>query len=457
MTDLQRIVNDQRAFFGSGATLPFVFRKNALMRLASGIRRMEGDILSALRADLGKSETEAYMSEVGLTLSEISYVLGRLGKWMRPERLHTPMANFPARSEVVCEPYGVSLVISPWNYPFLLALSPLVGALAAGNCCVVKPSELSQATSEAIARLVADVFPQNYVAVVNGGAEECQALLDERFDYILYTGGTAVGRIVMEKAARHLTPVTLELGGKSPVVVTRDADLRVAARRIMFGKLLNLGQTCVAPDYVLCEREAHDGLVRLLREEAVSMYGPAPLENPGYGKIINRRHFDRIRRLIDPSKVVWGGEAQEDSLRIAPTIMDGVSSGDAVMQEEIFGPVLPVIAVGSPDEAFNFIRERPHPLALYLFTRSKATERKFIGGLQFGGGCVNDTISHLVAHNLPFGGIGDSGMGSYHGRDSFLAFSHRKAVVRRGNWPDCRIRYQPYGSFKSKVFRWLMR
>jgi len=454
---MKEILDRQRSFFQSGATLPHKKRIETLNNLYQGIKKHEQELLMALKTDLGKSAMEAYMCEVGLALSDIGNVCRHLKRWMRPQRRRTPLSNFPAQSQIVSDPYGVTLIMAPWNYPFLLTISPLVGALAAGNCCVLKPSELSPATTEVLTCLIQETFPPEYVTVVNGGAEESQALLDLHFDYIFYTGGVGVGKIVMGKASQHLTPVTLELGGKSPAIITHSANLRLAARRIVFGKFLNCGQTCVAPDYVLCEEPVHQEFVQFLKEELHQMYGGHPLDNPDYGKIINRQHFNRICGLLDPAKIIVGGETQPDQLRIAPTLMDNVAPTDPVMQEEIFGPLLPIIPVGNSDEAFRFVQERPHPLALYLFTEDATVERKFMTGLQFGGGCVNDTISHLAAHNLPFGGVGNSGMGAYHGKDSFLTFSHQKSVVKRRNWLDPALRYQPYTSSKLSLVKKFLR
>lgn len=450
---MEEILRKQREYFLSGATLPIDARRDALKKLYEAIEKNVEELQNALKEDLDKSATESYMCEIGLSLSDITYTLRHLKGWMRPERHHTSLHNFPARSRVLKEPYGMALIMSPWNYPFLLLISPLIGALAAGNCCVLKPSELAPATAKAITRMIEDAFPPEFVTVVNGGVEESQALLALDFDYIFYTGSVGVGKIVMEKAAKHLTPVTLELGGKSPVIITRSADLRLSARRIVFGKYLNAGQTCIAPDYVLCEQAVHDDFVKMLMEELVKMFGAHPLDNPDYGKIINRRHFDRVVRLIDAEKVIIGGELQENRLRIAPTVMDRVVATDAVMQEEIFGPILPIITVSNVDEAFRFIQSHPHPLALYLFTKDKEVERQFMTGLQFGGGCVNDVISQITIHNMPFGGIGESGMGAYHGKDSFLTFTHRKTVVARATWLDPSLRYQPYKEWKDKFIR----
>lgn len=450
------IVNKQREFFEQGKTLSYESRKQALIKLKNCIRQNEDEIKAALKKDLGKSEFESYMSEIGLFYSTVDYNLKHLKKWMKPKKCGTPLTISPARSKTVASPYGVVLIISPWNYPFLLTLEPLAAALAAGNTCVVKPSELSPETTNVITKVVGDAFPEGLVSFVNGGVEESKALLEEKFDYIFYTGNTTVGRYVMEKASKHLTPVTLELGGKSPVVVTKTACLKLAARRIAFGKLLNAGQTCVAPDYVLVEQEVHDEFLKLLKEQITEMYGAQPVSNPVYGKIINRRHFDRICGLINKDKVVFGGDTDEGALKIAPTIMDGVSAEDAVMGEEIFGPLLPVITVKNLDEAYSFIQKRPHPLALYLFTKNKNDEKRFMLGLQFGGGCVNDVMIHVSNHNLPFGGIGESGLGYYHGDYSFETFSHPKAILKNVTWIDMPVRYQPYSALKDKLIHLFM-
>jgi len=451
---MEQIISHQRQYFESGATMSLAARRQALTDLRSGIVKYQERLQEALREDVGKSPTESYMTEIGQVLGEIDYTLKHLKRWMRPQRRPTALANFPAHTKIISSPYGVVLVMSPWNYPVNLSLSPLVGALAAGNCCVIKPSELSPATAITIGQLIEDSLPKALVTVVNGGIDLAQRLLEQHFDHILYTGSIQVGKIVMECAAKHLTPVTLELGGKSPAIVTKSAPMRLTARRIAFGKYLNVGQTCVAPDYILVEECVHDTLLTLLKEEITKMYGDNALEEPHYGKIVNRRHFDRIMRLITPSKVAFGGQADPETLRIAPTILDGVSSSDPVMQEKIFGPLLPIISVKDIDEAYTFVQQRPHPLALYLFTADRKTEEYIMQGLQYGGGCVNDVISHIVARNLPFGGVGDSGMGAYHGRYSFLTFSHLKSIVKQSKWIDIPLRYQPYAPCKVK---WIKR
>ncbi len=454
---IEKIIKEQRDFFASRKTFDIGFRIRMLTRLERAILENEERLYAAMKADLGKSREEAYMCEIGMTLSELRYMKKHIRGWSKDRRVMTPLAQFHAKSFTVQEPYGVVLVMAPWNYPVLLSLEPLIGAIAAGNCCVVKPSAYAPETSRVLAKLICEAFPESYVTVVEGGRQENQSLLEQKFDYIFFTGGVTVGKLVMEKASVHLTPVTLELGGKSPCIVDHTANLKLAARRIVFGKYLNCGQTCVAPDYVLVERSVHDKLVELIKKEIVRMYSADPLSNPLYGKMINQKHFARVLNLIDPVKVVHGGTSSESSLQIAPTVLDGVTEKDAVMQEEIFGPVLPILTVDSIQEAYRFVKERPHPLALYLFTRNRKTERRFLKEVPFGGGCVNDTIIHLATSHMGFGGVGNSGMGSYHGRKSFDTFSHEKSIVKKYNWIDLPMRYQPYDWRKALLVRRFLR
>lgn len=451
----EQLVKKQRDFFVSGRTLDVSFRIRALDGLEQAIIKHEEELYAALKADLGKSRAESYMCEVGLTLSELRYVKRHVRSWSRNRRVLTPLAQFHAKSFTVQEPYGVALVMSPWNYPVLLTLEPLVGALAAGNCCVVKPSAYSPATSKVMADMLREAFPEEYVAVVEGGRQENQSLLNQKFDYIFFTGGVTVGKLVMEKASAHLTPVTLELGGKSPCIIDHTADLKLAARRLVFGKYLNCGQTCVAPDYVLAEESIRQKFLDCVKQEIKKQFGEEPLSNPSYGKMVNRKHFDRVRNLIraNEEKVIWGGAFDEEGLQIAPTVMDGVTEADAVMQEEIFGPVMPVLSVKNMDEAYGFVKSRPQPLALYIFTSDRRTEERFLREVPFGGGCVNDTIIHLATSNMGFGGVGNSGMGSYHGKKSFATFSHEKSIVKKYNWIDMPMRYQPYTQMKEKLVR----
>ena len=451
------IVERQRKHFRSNATLPLEARQQALRALLDAVRAHEDDIVAALAADLGKSRDESYMCEIGLSLSEIRHQLSHVARWMRPRRHATDLTNAVAWSRTVRVPYGVTLVMAPWNYPFLLTLEPLAGALAAGNTVVVKPSAYSPASSAVLRAICEDAFRPELVSVVEGGRAENAALLDQHWDYVFFTGSVAVGRLVMERAAANLTPVTLELGGKSPCIVDATANLRVAAARIAFGKWLNVGQTCVAPDYLLVDRHVKDELLGLLAGEVARQYGERPLENPAYGKMINRKHFDRVRGLIDPARVVLGGAADEKALKIEPTIMDKSTPQDPVMGEEIFGPVLPVIAFDTLDEAIDLVRSRPTPLALYLFSQDRATQRRVMREVPFGGGCVNDTIMHLATSHMGFGGMGASGMGSYHGRKSFETFTHEKSILGKATFVDVPLRYQPYSSWKSKLVRAFLR
>ena len=367
------------------------------------------------------------------------------------------LAQFPAKSLTVSEPYGVVLIMSPWNYPFLLTVEPLIGAIAAGNCCVVKPSAYSPATSAVVRDILAECFPPEFVAVVEGGRAENQALLDQKFDYIFFTGGVEVGKEVMTRAARHLTPVTLELGGKSPCIVDSTARLDLAAKRLVFGKLLNCGQTCVAPDYLLIDRRVKTPFLAYVQRWITVMYGENPLDNDGYVRMVNRKHFDRVMELIDPAKVVFGGRGDPETLKIQPTVLDNVSPEDPVMQEEIFGPVLPVLTFDQIGEALDFVNARPRPLALYLFSQEKSTQERFLRRTSFGGGCINDTVIHLATSRMGFGGVGASGMGSYHGRDSFETFSHRKSVVKKSTLLDLPVRYAPYSPGKDRLLRLFLR
>ena len=455
--NIEQIVSAQRAYFAKGETLDLSFRRSALTRLKAAILAHENDINAALLADLNKSASETYMCETGMTLAELSYVLAHMNRWAKPCRVLTPLAQFHARSFTVKNPYGVTLIMSPWNYPFMLTMEPLIGALAAGNCCVVKPSAYAPVISSVIRTIISECFPPEYVAVVEGGRRENQALLDQRFDYIFFTGGVTVGKEVMRKAAEHLTPVSLELGGKSPCIVDATAKLDLAAKRLAFGKLLNCGQTCVAPDYLLIDRKVKDEFLALLKKHITAMIGEDALQNEDYVRMVNRRHYDRVLSLIDPAKVVFGGKGDPDSLHIQPTVMDNVTAEDAVMQEEIFGPILPVIAYDSIDGAIAFINEREHPLALYLFSEDKATQERFLHAVPFGGGCINDTIIHLATSRMGFGGVGQSGMGSYHGKKSFDTFSHEKSIVSKSTWMDLPVRYMPYSTIKDKLLRIFLR
>lgn len=455
--EIKNILSIQRKYFSTGSTLNVNTRIAALIKLKDSIIKHETEIQEALRRDLGKSNFESYMCETGLVLSEISYMLRHIRSFAREKTVLTPLAQFHSRSYKKPSPYGVVLIMSPWNYPFLLTLDPLVDAIAAGNTIVLKPSAYSPYTSEIIRRIISDCFDKQYVAVVTGGRSENTCLLKEHFDYIFFTGSQSVGREVMKHAAEYLTPVTLELGGKSPCIVEKTANLKLAARRIVFGKYLNCGQTCVAPDYIYCDRSVKDRLIKEIKKQIQKQYGKQPLERDDYGKIINKKHFNRVRNLIDKNKVILGGKADPSTLRIEPTVLDNVTFGDAVMQEEIFGPVMPILTFDSLDEAIRNINSMPHPLALYIFTGDRPAAGKVMSRCGFGGGCINDTIIHLATSEMGFGGFGQSGMGSYHGKDGFDTFTHHKSIVDKKTWLDLPMRYQPYKKLNEKLIRMFLK
>lgn len=455
--EIKQILEKQRTFFYTGATLSVDYRLHTLRRLKACILRHEAEINHALKEDLGKSPFESYMCETGLVLSELTYMIRHVRRFSEEKTVRTPLAQFHSRSFKKPSPYGVTLIMSPWNYPFMLTLEPLVDAIAAGNTAVLKPSAYSPATSAVIEQIVKECFRPEYVAVVTGGRSENTCLLNEHFDYIFFTGSPAVGKEVMRHASDHLTPVTLELGGKSPCIVEKSANLKLAAKRIVFGKYLNCGQTCVAPDYIYCDRTVKDALIQELKQEIVKQFGSAPLDNTDYGKIINEKHFRRIVGLIDQKKTVHGGGINEHSLQIEPTILDRVTWNDPVMSEEIFGPVLPVITYDSIDHAIARINAMPHPLALYIFTSDKTLAKKVTTRCGFGGGCINDVVIHLATSEMGFGGFGESGMGSYHGKDGFDTFSHTKSIVDKKNWLDLPMRYQPYQKLYEKLLRMFLK
>ena len=455
--EIRKLIRQQRAFFYKGRTLPISTRIHMLKKLRSCILKYQEEIHRALKLDLGKSSFESYMCETGLVLDELRYMIKHIPKFSKEKTVPTPLSQFVSRSYITPSPYGVVLIMSPWNYPFLLSLTPLVDAIAAGNTVIVKPSAYAPNTSEVIRKIICEAFPPFYAAVVTGGRKENTCLLNEHFDYIFFTGSQHVGKEVMAKAARFLTPVTLELGGKSPCIVEKTANLELAAKRIVFGKFLNCGQTCVAPDYVYCDRRIKDSLISELKKQIRKQFTESPLSNSDYGKIINQKHFQRILALIDPSKTVFGGENDPDNLRIAPTLMDGVSFDDAVMQEEIFGPVLPVLTYDSLEHAAARINSMAHPLALYIFTENKKAAEKITRSCGFGGGCINDVVIHLATSQMGFGGFGESGMGSYHGKAGFDTFSHYKSIVDKKTWMDLPVRYQPYQKSSEKLLKLFLR
>lgn len=448
--EIKALLQAQRIFFRSHQSKDVRYRKQALKRLRALIMEREKDICTALYKDLHKAEMESYMSEVGMVLAEITYQLRHLDAWAKPQRVHTPLAQFSARSYRYPEPYGVVLVMSPWNYPFQLSMEPAIGAIAAGNTVVIKPSAYAPATSQIIADLIAQCFPEQYVAVVQGGRAENSELLEQRFDYIFFTGGVRVGKIVMEKASRYLTPVSLELGGKSPCIVEKSANVKLAAKRIAFGKFLNAGQTCVAPDYVYIDACIKHEFLAYLSYYITQFFGESPLENPNYPCIINDVHMERLNALMKSQDICIGG-ASNAHRQIEPTVLDHVTQEDPIMQEEIFGPLLPILSYDHIEEAITYIQDHEKPLALYLFTKNKQVQQKVMKECSFGGGCINDTIIHLATSHMGFGGVGQSGMGSYHGYDSFTTFSHRKSIVHKANWMDLPFRYHPYTKCKAKL------
>lgn len=457
---IEELVNKQRAYFETGATKKPETRLQALIRLKLSIQSHESEILEALKQDLGKSAFESYMAEIGMVLSELSYIRKHLTAWARPRKRPAPLAQFPSSCQVIPEPYGVTLIMAPWNYPFMLCMDPLIGAVAAGNCCILKPANYSAATSAVIRKIVTEVFPEEYVAVVEGGREENAELLNQKFDYIFFTGSRRVGQLVLERAAVHVTPVSLELGGKSPCIVDLSANLKMAAKRIVFGKFLNAGQTCVAPDYLLVHREVKEELLRWIRLYVRRMYGAHPLYNENYPKIITEAHFDRVCGLMEGKDIFLGGQSSREKQKIAPTVLDHAELTDPVMQEEIFGPVLPVLTYKTVDEAIAIQKEvlnGAKPLALYLFARDKTCIRKVLEQISFGGGCINDTIVHLATSHMGFGGVGDSGMGSYHGKLSFDTFTHEKSILKKSNFLDLPVRYQPAQVWKMKALRIFMK
>ena len=455
--EIKDILQQQNHFFSSGKTIPAEFRLKQLESLKEAMIRHEADLAAALKEDLGKSRMESYMCEIGLTLSELTWMQKYLRSLMRSKRVSTPAAQFAAKSFRSPSPYGTVLIMSPWNYPVLLTLDPLIDAIAAGNTAVVKPSAYAPCTFDVMKTMIEECFPAHYVAVVDGGRAENQALLQQRFDMIFFTGGKTVGREVLRHAAEYLTPVTLELGGKSPCIVDSTAKIRLAAKRIVFGKYLNCGQTCVAPDYILCDKRIRDELITAILAEIEKQFGKEPLKNPNYGKIINEKHFERILGLINGEKLVYGGQSEPESLRIAPTVLNNITWDDAVMGEEIFGPLLPILTFDTLDEALDTVESHPHPLALYFFSEDKAAQKKVLDTCRFGGGCINDTIIHLATSDMPFGGVGESGMGSYHGRVGFETFSHYRSIVNKKTWMDLPIRYQKYTGLKEKMLRMFLK
>ncbi len=454
--EYQSIREKMQAYYDSGATLSYASRKAVLLKLRQTLKKWEGKLNEAVFLDLSKTAFENYETELGLTLSEITHTLRHLKKWMKPDRVSTPLAHFPSSSYILKQPKGVVLIMSPWNYPLLLSLTPLVAALSAGCCVVLKPSRYSENTSRVLKDMFDSEFDERLVKVFEGGHEANTQLLEIRWDHIFFTGSPNVGKVVMQVAAKNLTPVTLELGGKSPCIVDGTTSLRTAAVRLAWGKFLNAGQTCVAPDYLLIDRKYKDAFIEELRKTADRMY-PGGCKNKDLGKIINRKHFDRLSCLLEGQKIVYGGDKDEKTLKIAPTILDDVSPESPVMNEEIFGPVLPVLTYDNFDDAIRFIKKREKPLALYIFSKDKAHIKAVQDGITYGGGCVNDTVVHLSNPNMPFGGVGYSGMGSYHAKQGFDTFTHEKSTLRKALWLDIPVRYAPYNEKLVKVLKLLLK
>jgi len=450
---ISSLLEKQRAFYRSGASIPVKFRIEQLKKLYATIRKYETEVNDALKSDLGKSHYEGFMCESGLVLSEISYMIRHTKRFAGRKTVYSPLAQFASHSFRQAVPYGNTLIMSPWNYPFLLTMDPLADAIAAGNTAIVKPSAYSPATGRIIGKIISECFAPEYVAVVTGGRAENTALLEQKFDLVFFTGSQAVGKEVLRRTAEHLTPAILELGGKSPCIVDASANIRLAARRIVFGKYLNCGQTCVTPDYVLCEKSVKDEFVAELIRQIKEQYGERPLENKDYGRIINEKHFARLCGLIDRSKVVCGGQTNAATCQIAPTVMDHVSESDAVMDEEIFGPILPVLTFDHFDSLIDALKGKDKPLALYLFSSDRGHIRRVSTELSYGGGCINDVVIHLATSEMGFGGVGESGMGAYHGKAGFDAFSHYKSIVDKKTWMDLPMRYQPY---RSKLYEALL-
>jgi len=443
MNSIKTIVNNQKLYFSKEETRDISFRKKQLEKLYKSIKQHENEILNALKADLNKSAFEAYETEIGMVYEELKFMLKNIKNFSKPRRIKTPLMHFPSKSYQYQDPYGCVLIMSPWNYPFQLTLVPLIGALAAGNCAVVKPSNYAKETSRVILKILSE-FPQEYIAVVEGGRDVNNALLEEKFDYIFFTGSPLVGKLVMEKSAQHLTPMTLELGGKSPCIIDKTVKIDLAAKRVAWGKLLNSGQTCVAPDYIIVHESIKNEFINALKKYIEVFYGKNPEKNPEYPKIINKIHFDRLSELINNSDNVYGGKINSETYQIAPAIIENCRWDSLVMKDEIFGPIFPIISYNNLDEIIKQINSRPKPLALYCFTESKTIENKILKSVLYGGGCINDTVVHLANPYLSFGGVGESGLGKYHGKESFYTFSHTKSVLKRGTSSDINLRYAPY-------------
>lgn len=453
--DVEEILNAHNRFYDNQKTRSIDFRIEQLKILRNGIEKYQSKILEALYKDLGKSEFESYTTEIGFILSSIRYAIKNLKRWAKPKKVKTPIYLFPSKSYIISEPYGTALIIGPYNYPFQLLIEPLVGAIAAGNCIVLKPSENVPNVSRIITEMISTIFNKNYIRCVEGGIETNSSLINGKFDYIFFTGSVSVGKIVMESAAKNLVPVTLELGGKSPVIVDESADIKIAARRIIWGKTLNAGQTCVAPDYLLVHESVKKELIKELKNSIQEFYEEDVLKSKDFGRIVNKKHFNRLNNIIEAEKenIIHGGKSNEDERFIEPTLIETSSWNCASMADELFGPILPIITYNNLDSVINDIKNLPKPLALYLFTTNKKVEEKVLREISSGGVCINDTISHLISPELPFGGVGNSGIGSYHGEYSFITFSHKRSVVSKSNKINLTMLFPPYSEKNLKLIK----
>lgn len=451
------LINKQREFFSTGKTKEVAYRIEALKKIRNLIKTHQKKIMEALHKDLNKSEFESYTTEIGFVLEELRFTMKHLEKWAKPRKVKTSLTGFGSKNYIYPEPYGVVLIISPWNYPFQLAFAPLIGAIAAGNCAILKPSELTPKTSELVTKLIREHFQEDYIAIVEGGVETSTALLEEKTDYIFFTGSVAVGKVIMEAAAKHLTPVTLELGGKSPCIVNKDANLRYAAKRIAWGKYTNAGQTCVAPDYLYVHNEVKEEFLNLLSEAIQELYGNALSKESKFTKIVSERHFNRLTSFIHNSGVIYyGGKSDADKHLIAPTVLTDVTWEHPIMEDEIFGPILPVMGYDDILQTIDEINKRSKPLALYIFSEVERVQNKVLESISFGGGCVNDTVYHFTSPHLPFGGVGDSGIGAYHGKGSFDVFSHEKGIMKQTTKFDLPLRY-PTTKYGLKLIKMIMK
>ena len=457
-TTAQSALKEHKKFFNTGETRSIDYRISALKRLKNVIRKYEKEIINALYRDLGKSEFEAYGTEIGFVLDSIGNFIGHSKSWAKTKKVRTPLHQFPSKGYIMYEPYGTVLIIGPFNYPFQLLIEPLIGAIAAGNCAILKPSESTPTVSGLVKKIIEETFEEKYIRVIEGEKETTSILINLPFDYIFFTGSVPVGRIVMKAAAENLVPVTLELGGKSPVIVDKTANLELAAKRILWGKLLNAGQTCIAPDYILVHKDIKEIFIEKLKNTVVNFYGEDASKSIDYGRIVNSRQFERLDAIIqrDKNKIIYGGETNAGMLYIEPTIIDKVNWQDAVMLDEIFGPIMPILEYEDLEEVIEMINDRPKPLSLYVFTEDKNVEVTVLSRISFGGGCINDTISHVASSNMPFGGVGNSGMGEYHGRDSFETFSHRKSILKKSTSLDIKLIFPPYGN-RAKLIRKILK